>query len=103
MAKKSDVQDNRTDPTPAQPDEERPFRTGPNVDAGLEPGAVTIDPATAEGVAAEAAREANGATVTTDDRKVIVESITDKSDDRMDDGRRIALKAENDPRVTAEA
>jgi len=40
------------------------YRTGPNVDAGLEPGAVTVDPNTAHGMAAKAARETNGATTT---------------------------------------
>lgn len=51
-----------------------PWRTGPNVDAGLEPGAVTVDPDTAAGLAARAAREANGATTSmTDDGVEVVE------------------------------
>lgn len=50
------------------------YRTGPNVDIGLEPGAVTVDPETAHGVAAAAAREANGATTTmTDDGVAVVQ------------------------------
>lgn len=91
-------------PTTKQAQEQqdnRPYRTGPNVDIGLEPGAVTVDPQTAEGVAAENARKANGAkSSTVDDGVEVVTSITDNSDDRMDDGRRIALKAEGDPKVT---
>lgn len=43
------------------------FRTGQNVDAGLEPGIVTVDPDTPQGRAAAAARKANGATTSTDD------------------------------------
>lgn len=96
------VKDNQTDPTPLEKDD-RPYRTGPNVDAGLEPGAVTVDPQTAAGVAAEAARKANGAKTTVEDRVEVVTDIKDNSDDRMDDGRRIALKAEGDPKVTPEA
>ena len=90
---------NRTDPTPLESDD-RPYRTGPNVDAGLEPGAITVDPQTAAGMAAEAARKANGAKTTVDDRVEVVTDVKDNSDDRMDDGRRIALKAEGDPKVT---
>lgn len=40
------------------------YRTGPNVDNGLEPGAVTVDPETAHGRAAARTREANGAKTT---------------------------------------
>lgn len=95
----SKTEKNRTDPTPLD-EEDRPYRTGPNVDAGLEPGAITVDPQTAAGIAADNARKANGAKTTVDDRVEVVTSITDKSDDRMDDGRRIGLKAEGDPKVT---
>lgn len=100
MAKTTkDVQDNRTDPTPAQPDDLAPYRTGPNVDAGLEPGAITVDPQTAAGKAAEAAREVNGAKTEVQDRVEVVTEITDHSDGRTDDVRRVALKEEGDPRV----
>lgn len=46
-------------------------RTGPNVDAGLEPGVVTVDPQTPAGVAAENARKANGAKTHEEDQEVI--------------------------------
>jgi hypothetical protein len=61
-------------------DDQRPYRTGQNVDAGLEAGAVTVDPDTAQGLAAKNARKARGAkeTVTEND---IVEVRTDKNDD----------------------
>ena len=52
--------------------ERESFRTGPNVDIGLEPGAVTLDPQTAAGQAAAAAREANGAKSTMTDEGVEV-------------------------------
>ena len=53
--------------------EDRPYRTGPNVDIGLEPGAVTVDPETAAGVGAAAARDANKAkTEMTDDGYEVV-------------------------------
>lgn len=99
MPTKKDTKDVENNSTPLD-HEDRPYRTGPNVDAGLEPGAVTVDPHTPAGAAAAAAREANGASVTTDDRVVVVDSVKDLSDDRMDDGRRVGIKAENDPKVT---
>lgn len=50
------------------------YRTGPNVDNGLEPGAVTVDPETAAGIAAANARKSNGAkTHMTDDGVEIVD------------------------------
>lgn len=94
----SKTEKNQTDPTPLE-DQDRPYRTGPNVDSGLEPGAITVDPHTAAGIAAAAARDANGAKTTVEDRVEVVSSVVDKSDDRMDDGERIALKAEGDPKV----
>jgi hypothetical protein len=58
----------------ADANERASYRTGPNVDNGLEPGAVTVDPHTAAGIAAAAARDANGANTTmTDDGVAIVE------------------------------
>lgn len=98
----SKTEKNQVDPTPLE-DEDRPYRTGPNIDAGLEPGAITVDPLSPAGMAAKAAREANGASTTVDDRVEVVDSITDMSDDRTDDKRRVALKAGGDPKVTAEA
>ena len=94
----SKTEKNRTDPTPIESDD-RPYRTGPNVDAGLEPGAVTVDPQTAAGIAAAAARDENGAKTEVVDRVEVVTDITDKSDGRTDDVRRVALKEEGDPRV----
>lgn len=70
-------------PTTKQKQEEqdtRPYRTGPNVDAGLEAGAVTVDPDTATGVAAKNAREARGAKETETENGV-VEVRTDKNND----------------------
>jgi hypothetical protein len=61
-------------------EDNRPYRTGPNVDAGLEAGAVTVDPETAAGIAAENARKANGAKETETDNGV-VEVRTEKNSD----------------------
>lgn len=47
-----------------QADERASYRTGPNVDIGLESGAVTVDPQTAAGIAAAQARDENGAKTT---------------------------------------
>ena len=59
------------DPTSAEVPGDH-WRTGPNVDAGIEPGAVTVDPETAEGRAAREARKANGATSSVNDDGVEV-------------------------------
>lgn len=58
LDRKTDADDTSADASPTLP------RTGPNVDAGLVDGFVTVDPDTAEGRAAKATREANGATDT---------------------------------------
>jgi hypothetical protein len=64
----------------ADADERMRYRTGPNVDNGLEPGAVTVDPDTAHGRAAAANRDANGAnTNMTDDG---IAEVTVPGDDR---------------------
>lgn len=49
-----------------------PYRTGPNVDNGLVEGAVTLDPHTAAGQAAAAAREVNGAKTKHEDGTTVV-------------------------------
>lgn len=56
------------------------YRTGPNVDNGLEPGAVTVDPETAAGIAASRNRDANKATTTMTDEGV--EEVKVPGDDR---------------------
>ena len=73
-------------PDQVDADERASYRTGPNVDIGLESGAVTMDPETAVGVAAAAARESNGATtVMTDDG--VEEVRNDRGDDPKAGGR----------------
>ena len=62
-----------------------PLRTGQNVDAGIESGAVTVDPATAQGVAAQASRDALGAKSTTEDGVKISKSKLDDGDPRVAD------------------
>lgn len=63
-----------TQPEDIDADDRAKYRTGPNVDNGLEPGAVTVDPETAAGLAAARNRDANGATTTmTDDGIEVVE------------------------------
>ena len=58
----------------ADADDRARYRTGPNVDNGLEPGAVTVDPDTAAGIAAAQARKNNGAkTNMTDEGVAVVE------------------------------
>lgn len=70
---KKDDQLEVRDPTSADNDAAA-WRTGPNVDIGIEPGAVTVDPETAHGQAARATREANGAsTSVTDDGVEVVD------------------------------
>ena len=56
------------------------YRTGPNVDNGLEPGAVTVDPETAAGIAAARNRDANNAETTMTDEGV--EEVKVPGDDR---------------------
>ncbi len=55
LKNKTDADDTSADASATLP------RTGPNVDNGLVDGFVTVDPETAAGKAAAAAREANGA------------------------------------------
>lgn len=63
----------KTDTTPNVASEDQaPYRTGPNVDIGLVEGAVTLDPQTAAGQAAEAARKANGAKTKDEDGVTVV-------------------------------
>lgn len=54
-------------PADSAVDVQASVKTGPNVDCGLEPGMVTVDPETADGIAAAAARDANGASTETAD------------------------------------
>lgn len=66
------------------------YRTGPNVDSGLEPGAVTVDPETAAGLAAAAARDANGATTNMTDDGVEEVRTPDGRDPRVADANGMA-------------
>lgn len=77
----------RTDEPQPVEDDGRSFRTGPNVDTGIEPGAVTVDPDTMQGVAARAAREANGATSEiTEDGVEVVHQPDAPYGPKVDDG-----------------
>lgn len=60
-------------------EDEGGWRTGPNVDIGLEPGAVTVDPHTAAGLAARAGREVHGAKTHFEDGVEVVEPAADTS------------------------
>jgi len=74
----------------ADADERASYRTGPNVDIGLESGAVTVDPQTAAGIAAEQARKDNGAKTTmTDDGVAEVRNEND-DDPKVRDANAVA-------------
>ena len=87
----------KTDPTSAEVPGNH-WRTGPNVDTGLQPGAVTVDPETAEGRAAAAARDANGATSSVNDDGVeVVEQSAVSYGPKVEekDDRRVLEEQEN--------
>lgn len=69
LERKTDADDTSENASPTLP------RTGPNVDAGLVDGFVTVDPDTAQGRAMKAAREANGAKEHEDEDGVV--KVTD--------------------------
>src|SRR5687768_4085874 len=87
-------------PKDIDPEDRADYRTGPNVDAGLVPGAVTVDPNTAAGLAAAAARDANGATTElTDDG---VEIVTPKDPTYEGDDPKVAAgTGQSDPDAPA--
>ena len=73
-------------PTTKQAQEEqddRPYRTGPNVDNGYEAGAVSVDPDTAAGIAAANARKAHGAKETETDDGVVEVRTKDNDDPQV--------------------
>ena len=72
--KKADEATANVPKTPIERDLENaatPHNTGPNVDNGYVAGLVTVDPETAQGRAAAANREANGATVVEHDNGIV--------------------------------
>lgn len=73
--KKADETGNVVPKTPIEREVEAanyvPHNTGPNVDNGYTAGLVTVDPETAQGRAAAANREANGASVVEHDNGIV--------------------------------
>lgn len=69
----------------ANQDDQRPYRTGQNIDAGLEAGAVTVDPDTSAGVAAANARKARGAKETETEHGVVEVRTEDNDDPQVND------------------